>query len=82
MAKTNRLWHEQNRMPKNPSDQQRIEWHLAHARVCSCRPIPKGVVDLMRARGIEVPPNTHKSQWRCATSERMKRGRAGGRGVC
>jgi hypothetical protein len=54
MAKTNRLWHEQNRMPKNPSDLQRIEWHLAHARVCSCRPIPKGVIALMRAHGKKV----------------------------
>jgi len=57
MARTNRRWHERNRMPQNPSDQQRSEWHLAHARVCSCRPIPKGVIALMRARGIEVPLN-------------------------
>ena len=57
MARTNRRWHERNRMRQNPSDQQPIEWHLAHARVCSCRPIPKGVIALMRARGIEVPLN-------------------------
>jgi hypothetical protein len=55
MAKTNRLWHEQNRMPKNPSDQQRVEWHLAHAKVCCCRPIPRGVIALMSARGMKVP---------------------------
>lgn len=56
MPKTNRLWHEQNRMPQNPSDQQRIDWHLAHAKVCGCRPIPKGVLALMRAHDIEVSP--------------------------
>jgi len=28
-------------MPKNPSLQERIEWHLKHAEKCACRPIPK-----------------------------------------
>jgi hypothetical protein len=47
MTKTNRLWHARNRMPKNPTAQQRTAWHLAHASNCACRPIPKGVVVLM-----------------------------------
>ena len=55
MPKTNRLWHEQNKMPKNPTKQQRIEWHLHHAKHCQCRPIPDGVIVLMKESGIEPP---------------------------
>ena len=50
MGKTNRLWHEQNRMPKNPTIQQRIEWHLAHAKACECRPIPQPILKLLEGR--------------------------------
>jgi hypothetical protein len=49
MTKTNRLWHERNRMPKNPTTQQRIDWHVAHAANCACRPIPQGLAALMAA---------------------------------
>jgi hypothetical protein len=27
-------------MPKNPTTAQRVEWHLAHAEICGCRPVP------------------------------------------
>ena len=37
----NKDWHAANRMAKNPSLEQRIEWHLAHVKNCSCRPIPE-----------------------------------------
>ncbi len=37
----NEKWHKSNKMPKNPSKEERIEWHLEHAKNCSCRPIPK-----------------------------------------
>jgi hypothetical protein len=49
MSKTNRLWHERNRIPKNPTAQQRIAWYVAHAAHCSCRPIPEGVAQLIAA---------------------------------
>jgi hypothetical protein len=39
MTKINREWHEKNRMPKNPTLQQRIEWHIGHAANCTCRPL-------------------------------------------
>jgi hypothetical protein len=47
----NRLWHEKHKMPKNPTARQRIDWHVAHAANCACRPIPPGVVALMAADG-------------------------------
>jgi hypothetical protein len=53
MTKTNRLWHERNRMPKNPTAEQRIAWHVAHTANCACRPISKGVAALIAAgKGI------------------------------
>lgn len=51
----NRKWHEEHRMPERASDDERIAWHVAHARHCGCRPIPGGVRALMDSRGIAVP---------------------------
>jgi hypothetical protein len=36
----NRGWHEKHPMPKKPTQEQRIKWHLAHQKNCGCRPIP------------------------------------------
>jgi hypothetical protein len=38
--KLNAEWHLANRMPKNPTRDQRYTWHLEHEKVCGCRPIP------------------------------------------
>jgi hypothetical protein len=47
MGKTDANWHAANRMPKNATDAQRIEWHKRHAEHCQCRPIPERVRELM-----------------------------------
>ncbi len=47
MGKTNKSWHEQNPMPKNATLQQRIAWHLAHAKACGCRPVPPSILQLL-----------------------------------
>jgi hypothetical protein len=39
----NKLWHEQNKLPKNATGTQRIKWHLEHQKRCGCRPIPKSL---------------------------------------
>lgn len=39
--KINKEWHTKNRMPKNPTQEQRIQWHLEHQKHCQCRPIPE-----------------------------------------
>ena len=36
----NAEWHQQNRMPRNASLEQRLAWHRAHQLACACRPIP------------------------------------------
>ncbi len=39
----NKDWHKQNRMPRNASLKERVEWHLGHIKNCSCRPFPNGL---------------------------------------
>jgi hypothetical protein len=52
MGKTNAAWHASNRMLRNATDRQRIEWHQRHAEQCQCRPIPNSILELMQ-RGSE-----------------------------
>jgi hypothetical protein len=61
VTKTNRAWHERHRMTKNPTAGQRIAWHLAHAQNCACRPIPQGVLALMRVAESGRPPGGGKA---------------------
>jgi hypothetical protein len=37
-------------MPKNATSDQRVVWHLEHAKHCQCRPIPPGVRTLIENR--------------------------------
>lgn len=39
----NKEWHKQNRMPKNPTLEQRIAWHKEHQKNCTCREVPKSL---------------------------------------
>jgi len=36
----NKEWLKSHLMLKKPSEEQRISWHLEHAKYCACRPIP------------------------------------------
>jgi hypothetical protein len=55
MGKINAEWHRAHRMPKNPTLDQRIAWHLAHAKACGCRAISGKLLDEMKRRGVAVP---------------------------
>lgn len=37
-------------MPKNPTLNQRIQWHVDHARECACRPIPRKIQAILKER--------------------------------
>jgi hypothetical protein len=52
-SKINREWHEAYRMPKNPTLDQRITWHLAHAKNCTCRPLGGKILEEIKKRGLE-----------------------------
>lgn len=45
--KINKEWHEKNKMPKNPTFEQRVKWHLEHQKNCNCRPIPQKLLSEM-----------------------------------
>ena len=53
--KTNAVWHETHRMPKNPTLEQRLDWHLQHAANCACRDMPPGIRLELEKRGIAIP---------------------------
>ena len=55
MSAMNATWHNAHPMPKNPTLDQRIAWHLDHAKNCGCRPIAGKIRDEMLKRGIKVP---------------------------
>jgi hypothetical protein len=46
----NAAWHKRHPMPRNPSVEQRIAWHLEHGEQCACRPIPPKLLEQMGAR--------------------------------
>lgn len=50
--KINKEWHLKNKMPSNPTFEQKVQWHLAHQKHCLCRAIPQQLLDEMKKRGI------------------------------
>jgi len=51
--KLNKDWHLKHPMPKNPTFEQRVEWHIEHQKNCSCRPIAGKLAAEMKRRGIK-----------------------------
>lgn len=51
--KINKAWHLKHKMPENPTMEQRIKWHLAHAKNCGCRKIEGKIAEEMTRRGIK-----------------------------
>jgi hypothetical protein len=51
----NKTWHLKNKMPKNPSFEERVKWHREHLKNCSCYPtIPKKLSEEMKKRGVKL----------------------------
>jgi len=49
----NAEWHKKNRMPKNPTLNERLKWHKEHAENCNCRQItPKLLTELKKRKMI------------------------------
>jgi hypothetical protein len=47
-SKLNREWHEKNRMPKNPTEEERAKWHKEHMKFCVCRAPSAKILELIR----------------------------------
>ncbi len=63
-------WHRTHRMPKNPTTEQRIAWHVEHAKACSCRPIPDKLAALIAARAGGGRPSARRRDGRRAERPR------------
>lgn len=51
----NKEWHLKNKMPKNATFEERVEWHTEHNVNCNCRSgFPKKLEDEMKNRGIKI----------------------------
>jgi len=48
--KINKEWHEKNKMPKNPTAEQRLKWHLEHQKHCKCRELTKEFLDKLKEK--------------------------------
>lgn len=49
----NREWHDNHKMPEKATPNERIQWHMEHAKNSACRPIPKGLLAKMRVQVTE-----------------------------
>ena len=47
----NAEWHRAHPMPKNPTHEQRLEWHREHVRNCGCRKPPPKLAATLEADG-------------------------------
>jgi hypothetical protein len=56
----NKSWHRSHPMPINPTMDQRIAWHVAHARACTCREMPARILAELRKRERHVSERTSK----------------------
>lgn len=54
----NAKWHLKNKMPNPPAGgltiDQRIEWHLEHAKNCACRPLGGKILEEIKKRGLKI----------------------------
>jgi hypothetical protein len=51
----NRAWHEQHRLPRTATLEERLTWHLMHAAACGCREMPASVRRELESRGLIEP---------------------------
>lgn len=51
--KINADWHRKHRMPKNPTLDERIEWHIEHAKHCACREMPAKIKEAIKKRKFD-----------------------------
>ena len=49
MSPVNAAWHKEHKMPRNATEDERIEWHIAHKRHCDCRPVPPKLAAAIKA---------------------------------
>lgn len=53
LPKLNAEWHLKNKMPKIPTLDQRIAWHLEHIKHCRCRGLSPKLIEEIKKRKIK-----------------------------
>jgi hypothetical protein len=51
----NREWHLKNKMPKNATFEERVNWHREHNKNCTCHHgFPKKLEEEMKKRKVKI----------------------------
>jgi hypothetical protein len=53
-AAVNVDWHRDHVLGQGAPLDERVTWHLEHARACACRPIPARIATEIQARGLDT----------------------------
>ena len=51
-SKLNADWHKTHKMPKNPTLEERIQWHAEHIKHCKCRKPTGQMLEELKKRGL------------------------------
>ncbi|MFA5052953.1 MAG: hypothetical protein WC565_02770 [Parcubacteria group bacterium] len=52
--KLNAKWHLTHKMPKNPTLDEKVKWHIEHAKNCKCRPLGGKISEEIKKKGIKI----------------------------
>ena len=56
--KFNKEWQLKNKMSENSTEAERIKWHLAHEKNCSCRPTPVKLKEKLLKKNLGANKNS------------------------
>jgi hypothetical protein len=73
MAKVNRKWHDKNKLPKRAATKERVKWHLEHAKLCACRPIPAKIQRTIAKLEESKPKKATKTVKKTTTKKTPKK---------
>jgi len=51
----NTQWHAEHRLARTAGFDERVQWHIAHAEACGCRPIPPDIAEAIDAERTMAP---------------------------
>lgn len=54
MGMINIDWHRAHQLPAKATLDQKVEWHVGHARNCNCRKLGGKILEEIKKRGITV----------------------------
>jgi hypothetical protein len=52
----NATWHRQHPMPPRATADQRLRWHLTHAKACGCRKLTAAQLAELRRKARQMRP--------------------------